>query len=99
MIRGSGPDTERPPYGACPEVAVMPFVLRPTPAGPALPPHSPLFPGVGGRPRTRVDMTGDPLVPGAHPYGRRADDLPDQQRALDRRVAAVVERMSDAFLA
>jgi signal transduction histidine kinase len=45
-------------------------------------------------------MSGDPLIPGAHPYGRRADDLPEhQQRVLDRRVAAVVERMSDAFLA
>jgi PAS domain S-box-containing protein len=45
-------------------------------------------------------MSGDPLIPGAHPYGRRADDLPEhQQRALDRRVAAVVERMSDASLA
>jgi PAS domain S-box-containing protein len=44
-------------------------------------------------------MTERPLIPAPHPYGRRADDHPDQQRALDRRVAAVVERMSDAFLA
>ena len=61
-------------------------------------------PGAAGRERTRAVMPDDsPLpFPGSHPYGRRADDHPeppDLQRVLDRRVAAVVERMSDAFLA
>ena len=78
----------------------MSFAARFTPVPSTSDPAPPPLGGPAVRPSARIEMSGDPLIPGAHPYGRRADDLPEhQQRALDRRVAAVVERMSDAFLA